>query len=301
MRGLGVTRVLGIVGSLAVATSATPAESQTQAWASSVDTILGRAGAMQPGGLYKFSLPRSDLSVAVGDIRLKPALALGSWIGFLPAGAGNALVMGDLVLTESEIGPVMRTLQQGGVEQTALHNHLRGELPHVMYMHIMASGKPDAIARAIHAALALTGTPATAGAPAAGPPGVELDTAAIARILGQTGKLNGVVYQEAIPRAEVIHMAGQVIPPSMGVATAVNFQPTTAGHAVTTGDFVLLGSEVNGVIRALRSHDIEVTALHSHMLDESPRLYFMHFWGDGETDAVARGLRAALDVTNRGK
>jgi len=301
MRGLGVTRVLGIVGSLAVATSATPAESQTPAWASSVDTILGRAGAMQPGGLYKFSLPRSDLSVAVGDIRLKPALALGSWIGFLPAGAGNALVMGDLVLTESEIGPVMRTLQQGGVEQTALHNHLRGELPHVMYMHIMASGKPDAIARAIHAALALTGTPATAGAPAAGPPGVELDTAAIARILGQTGKLNGVVYQEAIPRTEVIHMAGQVIPPSMGVATAVNFQPTTAGHAVTTGDFVLLGSEVNGVIRALRSHDIEVTALHSHMLDESPRLYFMHFWGDGETDAVARGLRAALDVTNRGK
>lgn len=301
MRWHGMAPVLGVVGSLVVATSATPAESQTPAWASSVDTILGRPGAMQPGGLYKFSLPRSDLSVTVGDVRLKPALALGSWIGFLPVGAANALVMGDLVLTEGEIGPVMRALQQGGVEQTALHNHLRGELPHVMYMHIMGSGKPDAIARAIHAALALTGTPATAGAPTAPPAGVDLDTAAIARILGQAGKLNGVVYQETIPRAEVIHMAGQVIPPSMGVATALNFQPTTAGHVVTTGDFVLLSSEVNAVIRALRSHDIEVTALHSHMLDESPRLYFMHLWGDGETGAVARGLRAALDVTNRGK
>jgi len=286
---------------LIAATLPSAVKSQTPAWASSLDIILGRAGAMQPGGLYKFSLPRSDLSVAVGDVKLKPALALGSWIGFLPVGTADALVMGDLVLTESEIGTVMRALQQGGVEQTALHNHLRGESPHVMYMHIMGNGKPEAIARAIHAALALTGTPAAAGAPAAPSAAIELDTAAIARILGQTGKLNGVVYQETIPRAEVIRMAGQVIPPSMGVATAINFQPTSAGHAVATGDFVLLGGEVNGVIRALRSHDIEVTALHSHMLEESPRLLFVHFWGDGETGAVARGLRAALDVTNRGK
>ena len=301
MRWHGMSRVLVVVGSLVAATLPGAVKSQTPAWASSLDTILGRAGAMQSGGLYKFSLPRSDLSVAVGDVKLKPALALGSWIGFLPVGTADALVMGDLVLTETEIGPVMRALQQGGVEQTALHNHLRGESPHVMYMHIMGNGKPEAIARTIHAALALTGTPAAAGAPEPPSAAIDLDTAAIVRILGQTGKLNGVVYQETIPRAEVIRMASQVIPPSMGVATAINFQPTSAGHAVATGDFVLLGSEVNAVIRALRSHNIEVTALHSHMLDESPRLYFMHFWGDGETGAVARGLRAALDVTNRGK
>ena len=301
MRSSRMKMALVLAGAFTTIVESPAVEAQAPAWASTIDATLGRAGAVQPGGLYKFSFPRSDLRVTIGDVQLKPALALGSWIGFLPVGPTDALVMGDLVLIENEIGPVMRALQQGGIEQTALHNHLRGESPHVMYMHIMGNGKPEAIARAIHAALALTGTPAAAGAPAAPSAAIELDTAAIARILGQTGKLNGVVYQETIPRAEVIRMAGQVIPPSMGVATAINFQPTSAGHAVATGDFVLLGGEVNGVIRALRSHDIEVTALHSHMLEESPRLLFVHFWGDGETGAVARGLRAALDVTNRGK
>ena len=296
MRWHGMGRVLVVVGSLVAATLPGAVKSQTPAWAPSVDTILGRAGAMQPGGVYKFSLPRSDLSVSVGDVKLKPALALGSWIGFLPVGTADALVMGDLVLTETEIGPVMRALQQGGVEQTALHNHLRSELPHVMYMHIMGNGKPEAIARAIHAALALTGTPAAAGTPAP-PAAIELDTAAIARTIGQRGRLNGVVYQLTFPRTETIRMGDQEIPASMGVATAINFQPTGRGRAVATGDFVLLGSEVNTVIHALVAHDIEVTAVHSHMLDESPRLFFMHFWGSGSTVAIAQGLRAALDLT----
>ena len=301
MRSSRMKMALVFAGALTMIVESLALGAQAPAWASSIDATLGRAGAVQPGGLYKFSFPRSDLRVTIGDVQLKPALALGSWLGFLPVGRTDALVMGDLVLVENEIGPVMRALQQGGIEQTALHNHLRGESPHVMYMHIMGSGKPETIARAIHSALALTGTPATA-APAATPPAqVELDTAAIARILGQTGKLNGVVYQETIPRAEVIRMDGHVIPASMGVGTAINFQPTAAGRAVATGDFVLLGTEVNNVIRALHSHDIEVTALHSHMLGESPRLFFMHFWGDGETSAVARGLRSALDATKRGK
>jgi hypothetical protein len=256
---------------------------------------------MQPGGVYKFSFPRSDLRVAVGDVQLKPALALGSWIAFLPVGRTEALAMGDLVLTEVEIGPVMRALQEGGVEQSALHNHLRGESPHVMYMHVMARGKPETIARTIHAALALTGTPPAAGQPATPATAIDLDTAAIARILGHPGKLNGVVYQVSVPRAEPIRMEGQLIPPSMGVATAINFQPTGGGRAVATGDFVLVSGEVNRVIRALRSHDLEVTAVHSHMLEESPRLFFMHFWGNGNADAIAQGLRSALDLTNSGK
>jgi Domain of Unknown Function (DUF1259) len=302
MRWLRMNRTLVVVGSLvAAATPLAAVKSQMPAWTSLVDTILGRAGAMQPGGVYKFSLPRSDLKVAIADVQLKPALALGSWIGFLPVGNADALVMGDLVLTEAEIGPVMKSLQEGGVEQTALHNHLRGESPHIMYMHFMASGKPETIARAIHAALALTGTPSAVapGSPPASP--VELDTAAIARILRQSGKLSGVVYQVTIPRSETIRMKGQVIPPSMGVATAINFQPTGGGRAVATGDFVLVGSEVNPVIRALRSHDIDVTAVHSHMLEESPRLFFMHFWGNGDAASIARGLRSALDVTNRSR
>ncbi len=301
MRLRRVKRALVFAGVSVAGVEVTAAGAQAPAWASSVNAALGRPGAIQPGGVYKFSFPRSDLRVAVGDVQLKPALALGSWIAFLPVRRTEALAMGDLVLTEEEIGPVMRALQEGGVEQSALHNHLRGESPHVMYMHVMARGKPETIARAIHAALALTGTPPAAGQPASSATAIDLDTAAITRILGHPGKLNGVVYQVSVPRAEPIRMEGQVIPPSMGVATAINFQPTGGGRAVATGDFVLLGSEVNRVIRALRSHDLEVTAVHSHMLNESPRLFFMHFWGNGDADAIAQGLRSALDLTNSGK
>lgn len=301
MRLRHMKEALVFAGVLVAAVEVTAAGAQMPAWASSVDAALGHPGAMQPGGVYKVSFPRSDLHVAVGDVQLKPALALGSWIGFLPVGRTEALAMGDLVLTEEEIGPVMRALQEGGVQLSALHNHLRGESPHVMYMHVMARGKPETIARAIHAALALTGTPAAAGQPATPATAIDLDTVAIARILGHAGKLSGVVYQVSVPRAEVIRMEGQVIPPSMGVATAINFQPTGGGRAVATGDFALLGSEVNRVIRALRSHGVEVTAVHSHMLEESPRLFFMHFWGNGDADTIAQGLRSALDLTNSGR
>jgi Domain of Unknown Function (DUF1259) len=301
MRLRQMKEALVFAGVLVAAVEVTAAGAQAPAWASSVDAAFGRPGTMQPGGVYKVSFPRSDLRVAVGDAQLKPALALGAWIAFLPVGRTEALAMGDLVLTEEEIGPVMRALQEGGVEQSALHNHLRGESPHVMYMHVMARGKPEAIARTIHAALALTGTPPAAGPPATPATAIDMDTAALARILGHPGKLNGLVYQVSVPRAETIRMEGQVIPPSMGVATAINFQPTGGGRAVATGDFALLGSEVNRVIRALRSHDLEVTAVHSHMLNESPRLFFMHFWGNGDADAIAQGLRSALDLTNSGK
>jgi hypothetical protein len=235
----------------------------------------------------------------VGAVKLKPALALGSWLAFRPIGPSRAMVMGDLVLIEGEIGAVMRALQAGGVEQTALHNHLRIETPHVMYMHIMARGNPVMIARTIRTALAETGTPpAMPASPMAAATAVDLDTTGIARALGRTGKINGGVYQVSVPRAEVIRVDGIVIPPSMGVATAINIQPTGAGRAVATGDFVLRPAEVNRVIRALRSRGIEVTALHSHMLDESPRLFFMHFWAEDDAVAIARGLRSALDLTN---
>ncbi|HEY4953502.1 MAG TPA: DUF1259 domain-containing protein [Gemmatimonadaceae bacterium] len=299
MRGHRNQVALTVACVLAVAVATAVAGAQTPAWAPSVDSAIGRAGALQPGGVYKFSLPRSDLNVVIGGLQLKPALALGSWLGFLPIGPADALVMGDLVLTEDEIGPVMRALQEGGVEPSALHNHLRGDSPRVMYMHVMAHGKPQTIARAMHAALALTGTPAAAAPSAPAFERMDLDTAAIARLLGQPGKVNGIVYQVTIPRADTIRIEGHVIPPSMGVATAINFQPTGGGGAVATGDLVLLDSEVSGVIRALRAHNVEVTALHSHMLGETPRLFFMHFWGEGDAAAIAEGLRAALDLTSR--
>ena len=263
----------------------------------SVETALGRKGAMQPGDVFKVSFPRSDLSVSVAGITLKPAFALGGWVAFKDVANGSAMVMGDLVLTEDEVAPVMAALQAGGVGQTALHNHVLGESPRIMYMHISGHGEPSAIARTIHDALAQTKTPLEPPPPAAAPSAADLDTAGIAAALGRAGKLNGVVYQVSIPRSEQVTELGHVIPPSMGVATAVNFQPTGGGKAAITGDFVLRASEVNTVIRTLRALGILVSALHSHMLDEEPRLFFMHFWAIDDAVTLAKGLRAALDET----
>jgi len=261
-----------------------------------VDQALGRAGAMQPGDVYKFGFPRSDLHVTVGGVSIKPSLALGSWVAFKQGTDGQVTLMGDLVLTEHEVEPVMQTLQAGGVEQTAVHNHLLGESPHVFYMHIMGHGDAATLAASVHAALALTGTPpASAPVPA---PALALDTATLSKTLGFAGKVAGGVYQVGVARLDTVQVDGMVVPPSMGVATALNFQPTGEGKAAITGDFVLIGSEVNPVLRALRSNGIEVTALHGHMLSETPRLFFMHFWAHGDAGKLAKGLREALDHMN---
>jgi hypothetical protein len=260
---------------------------------------MGRAGTAQPGGVHKYGLPRSDLHVSVGGIAVKPALALGSWVAFKRMGSAgdSAMAMGDLVLLEREVTPVLTKLQEMGVRQTALHNHLQGESPRVMYLHVEAEGAPVRVAQALRAALALTGTPPAAPAAGAGSAGSAfgLDTAALARALGRSGKTNGGVYQVSVPRAEAVRVHGQEIPPAMGVATAINFQPTGGGRAAIAGDFVLTGTEVDPVIRTLRAHGIAVTALHSHLLDEEPEhLYFMHFWAVDDAVRLAEGLRAAL-------
>lgn len=298
MNGRTCWQIASAMALTTTAFSADAAGAQTAAWQGAVDAALGRTGVLQPDSVYKFGFSRSDLDVTVGTVKLRPALALGSWVAFMPLGRSGSIVMGDLVLIESEIGPVMRGLEAGGIEQTALHNHLRGESPHVMYLHIMARGNPVAIARTIRTALGETRTPVAASAPIGAAVPIDLDTAGIARALGRTGKTNGGVYQVSVPRVEAIRADGFAIPPSMGIATAINIQPTGGGRAVATGDFVLRPAEVNRVIRALRNHGIEVTALHSHMLDESPRLFFMHFWASGDGVAMARGLRSALDLTN---
>jgi hypothetical protein len=262
-----------------------------------VDEAMGRSGKMQPDGVYKYSLPRSDLRVAAAGVAVKPALALGSWVAFRSEG-GKTVAMGDLVLTEREIAPVMSTLQEMGVEPTALHNHLLQESPSVMYLHIHGQGDPVKVARAVRAALARTATPGPA--PGAEPPAtsVDLDTARVAQALGYSGKATGGVYQVSIPRAEPVRVHGMTVPPSMGVATAINFQPTGRGKAAITGDFVLTAREVAPVLKALTAAGIHVTALHSHMLDEEPRLYFSHFWGNDDAVTLARGLRSALDRMN---
>jgi hypothetical protein len=241
-------------------------------------------------------MPRGDLHVTLGGVQVKPALALGSWVGFKQTGPDVVTAMGDLVLLENEVGPVTAKLQTGGVEQTAIHNHLLHETPHVMYVHIRGHGDAVKIAAAIHAALALTKTPL--GAAAGKPESLDLDTAQVNQILGRSGTVNGGVYQVSVPRAEAITEDGMDVPSAMGVATALNFQPTGGQKAAITGDFVLISSEVNPVIRTLQQNGIEVTALHGHMLDESPRLFFMHFWANDDALKLAKGLRAALGKMN---
>jgi hypothetical protein len=271
----------------ATAQSATP---PARDW-KDVDAALGRSGSSLPGDVYKVGFPRSDLKVTVGNVTVMPALALGSWGAFIPDGA-HTMLMGDLVLAESEVNDVISALQAGGIEQTAIHNHLIGESPHVMYLHYSGHGDAVALAQTLHAALAKTGTPPpSTGTPAAPDlPLADLDT-----IIGAKGKAVGGVYQFGVPRADKVTDGGMVIPPAAGVATAINFQPTGNGRAAISGDFVMIASEVNPVIRELRKGNIAVTALHSHMLTETPRLFFMHFWADDDALALAKTLRAALD------
>ena len=262
-----------------------------------VDSALGRSGTMQDGDVYRYSMPRGDMRVTAAGVAIRPAFALGSWIAFKAHGEG-AVATGDLVLKAEEMGPVIARLQQSGIDQTAIHHHIVQETPRVLYVHLHGHGDPVTIATAVREALALTSTPPPS--PPAPPPTEPfgIDTAAIATALGRGGRINGGVLQVSVPRAETIRSGGMVVPPTMGLATAINFQPTGNGRAAITGDYVLLGSEVNPVIRTLVENGITVTSLHSHMLDEEPRLFFMHFWANADAVALARGLRAALDRTN---
>jgi hypothetical protein len=270
-------------------------------WQARVGEALGKTGAVIPGGVYRVGLPRTDLKVTLDGVEPKPAFALGSWLAFEKMGDGG-MVMGDLVLTMDEVSPVMKKLAESGIEVTALHNHLLRNEPFTMYMHVLGRGDPVQLAAVLRTALAESKTPlSAAAAPAAAPQPIELDTAAIDRTLGAKGANNGGVYQFSIPRAEPITDGGMAVPPPMGSANAINFQPTGGGKAAITGDFVLIAKEVNPVLKALREHGIEVTAIHNHMLDDQPHLYFMHFWANDDAGKLAEGLKAALALINIAK
>jgi Domain of Unknown Function (DUF1259) len=262
-----------------------------------VDDVLGRKPAVT-GDVHRYGFPRTDLSVTLDGVAIKPALALGGWVAFKPA-HDAAMIMGDLVLLETEINPVMAKLIEGGLDITAVHNHLLRANPATFYMHVGGHGDPVKMATVIHEALSASKTPLSTPAAATPAPSVDLNTAQLDQIIGTKGQPNSGVYQFGVPRrGQVTEGAMPIIPPGpMGLATAINFQPTGDGKAAITGDFVLVGKEVNPVIRALRSNGIEVTAVHSHMLDEQSRLFFMHFWANDDAEKLAHGLRAALDET----
>ena len=289
VRGVALIAVLAGAPGVAVA---------ADDWQTQVGEALGKTGAAAPGGIYRVGLPRTDLRVTLDGVELKPGFALGGWLAFEKMG-DLGMVMGDLVLTMDEVAPVMTNLAAGGIEVTALHNHLLRNQPFTMYMHVQGNGDPVKLAAVLHAALAKSKTPLSA-APAAptAPPPIDLDTAALDQALGAKGTNNGGVYQFSIPRAEPIKDGNMDVPSPMGSANAINFQPTGGGKAAITGDFVLIAKEVNPVLRALREHGIEVTAIHNHMLDDQPHLFFMHFWANDDARKLAEGLKAALVQIN---
>jgi biotin operon repressor len=265
-----------------------------------VDAALGKTATVA-GDVHRYGIPRSDLQVTLDGVAIKPALALGGWVAFKPA-HGGAMVMGDLVLLETEINPVMAKLLESGLDITAVHNHLLRASPATFYMHVGGHGDPEKMAAAIRAALGQSKTPfdppAASPAPA---PAIDLDTGKLDEIIGVKGQANGGVYQFTVPRRDPITEEGVQLTPAMGAAIAISFQPTGGGKAAITGDFVVIGDEVNPMIRALRSNGIEVTAIHSHMLTEQPRLIFVHFWANDDAQKLAKGLRAALDKTATAK
>jgi hypothetical protein len=259
-----------------------------------VDAAIGKTAAVS-GQVHRYGFPRSDLQVTVDGVAVRPTLALGGWAAFQPM-QGEAMVMGDLVLLETEVNPVMAKLLEGGIDITAVHNHLLRANPETFYMHIGGHGDPVKMAETIRSALTLSKTPFNAAAPAP-TPAIDLDTAQLDQIIGIKGTANGGVYQFNVPRRDPITESGMTVPAAMGSANAINFQPTGGGKAAITGDFVITGDEVNPMIKALRANGIEVTALHSHMLTEQPRVFFMHFWANDDALKLAKGVRAALDKT----
>jgi hypothetical protein len=262
-----------------------------------VDAALGKTAAVS-GEVHRYGLPRSDLRVTLDGIAIKPALALGGWVAFAPM-HGEAMVMGDLVLLDTEITPVMTKLLESGLEITAIHNHILRAAPATFYMHVAGHGDPEKMAASIHAALSSgSKTPFDPPATTAGPaPIIDLDTAKLDEAMGAKGTANGGVYQFGIPRRDPATEGGMQVSGALGGANAINFQPTGSGKAAITGDFLVAGDEVNPLIRVLRASDIEVTAIHSHMLDEQPRMFFIHFWANDDALKLARGVRAALDKT----
>ncbi|NJM75645.1 MAG: DUF1259 domain-containing protein [Acaryochloridaceae cyanobacterium RU_4_10] len=302
---IGAICAIALLGNFSLHPFAGLAQQPTQAqptisteW-KGVEQAMGKPGTLQPGNVLRFGFPRSDLKVMVDGIQIEPTLALGSWVAFNKMG-DRAMVMGDLVLLNEEIAPVMSRLQQSGIEQAALHNHLGTSSPMVFYMHISGQGNPVELAQSIRTALTLSKTPLTAPPAPPKPQPLDFDTQKLEQILGYKGKVNGGVYQFSVPRAEKLTENGMAIPASL-MGTALNFQPIGLGKAAITGDLALLNSEVNPVIRVLREHNIQVTAIHSHTLNEEPRLFHMHFWAKDNALKLAQGLRAVLDKTNSAK
>jgi len=297
-----LTVIVILLASLArTAVAQAPGDQKPGEW-KAVEDVFGFPPANLPGGVARFNMPRKDLHVTLGGVEVKPGLALGAWAAFVRVGDNDAMIMGDLVLTEGDVAPVMKALHDGGVEVTAIHNHLVGETPKIIYIHMGGHGDPVKLAHAIKQAVSLTKSPLPQGSPAKeSAADLGFDVAALDKIMGRQGSVSGGVLHYNVPRAEKLTEEGMDTPPSMGAGTVINFQPTGNGRAAIAGDFAMTGKEVGRVMKILQDNGIEPVALHSHALDDVPRLFYMHFWANDDAVKLAKALRSAVDETNSAK
>lgn len=260
-----------------------------------IENIFGKM-ASKENGFYKFSFPRQDITVSLDGIKIDPRLAFTTWFAFMPhdSSGSSGMLMGDMVLLESEFKNVLKKMDEKSLDIAAIHNHLLGEKPKIMYLHVTGMGKPESLFSSLKEVLSVTGTPLK---------GIFSDTAQnmnwgkTEEVLGIGGKKEGSILKFSVPRNERIKDEGVEIPENFGVNSVITFQKV-GDKAAITGDFVLIPSEVNTVQKMLTKGNIVVTALHSHMLFEQPRLFFMHFWAVDDPEKLAVVLHDVLRSTN---
>ena len=280
---------------LSIQTMSLPAQTPLAAPWDSVGKILRTSGTLT-GGYYRYGWPRRDITLRIGTVTVAPAVALGAWAGFATDSSGTATMMGDLVVTRDELKGTLAELANQHIDVTAIHNHVVGE-PQVTYVHVHGEGSPVDLATRLDRVLARTRTPRPV--PAAKPQPVTIDTALVFGTLGLHGRAQGNVAQmSTVLVSSPVTMHGRTLNPALAYGTPINVQVVAGGRAVATGDFSIPGDKVGPVFDALTSHGITATALHTHLIGDEPKIYYMHFWADGQLRDVLSGLRAALDAAH---
>jgi hypothetical protein len=301
LHGVGVMIALGALLAGGCAAPATPSPSGPPRapidW-NAVGAAMGSPLKTEEGDVHTAEFLRGDLHVVNAGVTENPGMELGAEAMFHQTTSGDAVMIGEATVTDQELNKVLARLEQDHtVEVTAIHKHLQDETPRLWWVHYAGYGNPVAIATTLHTAFAVTGMPLSAPAETEAP--IPLDTAALDRIIGVKGEAEHGVYHFHVPLAQQITdtRAHLTLPSVMEASTLLMFQPLSGGQAAINGDFAMIADQVNPVIQALQAHGITIISLHNHLLYESPRLFYMHFWATGDAPALAQGLRAALNAT----
>jgi hypothetical protein len=296
--------ILSAILSLTSFASSARAQDMPAAYKQVLD-VLAKTGDFKDNVL-KVNIPRNDLSITVANVKTPTPFGFGGWVAMTKGTGGMDVMMGDLVLTQDEVNPVMSALLDNGLEATALHNHFFWDEPRMFYMHVHGHGSPAELARKVKPALDLIGKgtnrpAATPAAPPSAAPTPGIDTAKIAQIAGHQGEQTGAVYKITVGRNDLkLTEMGAPINARMGLNTWAAFVGTNDNAAIA-GDVAMLANEVTPVLKALRQNGIDIVAIHHHMTGTSPTIYFLHYWGTGSVDKLAAGFKAALDQLGKTK